>query len=122
MDIDERTILQKEFELQTPTIRKVGGREYLRTYCAWLEFQHEAQQKEIERLKEDKLFYSNQWEKVSKENTKLKEEIEQFNEDNTILSGEIRILKQYAEIARNDKRQRKIRLNEALKEIKELNK
>ena len=81
-----------------------------------------AQQQEIEQLKEDKLFYSNQWEKVSKENTKLKEEIEQFNEDNTILSGEIRILKQYAEIARNDKRQRKIRLNEALKEIKELNK
>ena len=30
-----------------------------------------AKQKEIEQLKEDKLFYSNQWEKVSKENKAL---------------------------------------------------
>ena len=30
-----------------------------------------AQQQEIEQLKEDKLFYSNQWEKVSKENKSL---------------------------------------------------
>ena len=67
-----------------------------------------AQQKEIEQLKEDKLFYSNQWEIVSKENTKLKEEI--------------RILKQYAEIARTDKIHRKGLLNKALEEIKELKK
>ena len=64
--------------------------------------------KEIEQLKEDKLFYSNQWEIVSKENTKLKEEI--------------RILKQYAEIARTDKIHRKGLLNKALEEIKELKK
>jgi len=43
------------------------------------------------------------------------QEIEQLKE-------EIRILKQYAEISRNDKHQRKARLNEALEEIKELKK
>ena len=42
-------------------------------------------------------------------------EIEQFKEEN-------RILKQYAEISRNDKHQRKARLNEALEEIKQLKK
>jgi len=72
-----------------------------------------AQQQEIEELK-DKLkrvlntakLNVKDWNKCEEENTKLKEEI--------------RILKQYAEIARNDKHQRKIRLNEALEEIKEL--
>ena len=67
--------------------------------------------KEIEQLKEENKIYTSilegtEFGKTAKENTKLKEEI--------------RILKQYAEIARNDKHQRKIRLNEALEEIKEL--
>ena len=41
---------------------------------------------------------------------------------NTKLKEEIRILKQYAEIARTDKIHRKGLLNEALEEIKELKK
>ena len=36
------------------------------------------------------------------------------------LDEENRILKQYSEIAKNDKHQRKIRLNKALEEIKQL--
>ncbi len=36
------------------------------------------------------------------------------------LEEEIRMLKQYAEIAKNDKQHRKKRLNKALEEIKEL--
>lgn len=70
------------------------------------ELEIESQQKEIEQLREDKLFYSHQWEAVSKENTKLKEEI--------------RMLKQYAEISKNDKNHRKGLLNKALEEIKQL--
>ena len=34
---DNRTKLQKKFEEQTPTIKNVRGKEYLQTYCAWLE-------------------------------------------------------------------------------------
>lgn len=37
----KKTNLQKVFERQTPTIIGVHGREYLITYCAWLEFQIE---------------------------------------------------------------------------------
>lgn len=34
-----KTKLQKQFELQTPTITGVEQLEYLQTYCAWLEYQ-----------------------------------------------------------------------------------
>jgi hypothetical protein len=39
----DKTKLQKQFELQTPTImgNSISGKEYLQTYCAWLEFQVE---------------------------------------------------------------------------------
>tara|TARA_R110002051_G_scaffold155107_2_gene227221 strand:+ start:793 stop:933 length:141 start_codon:yes stop_codon:yes gene_type:complete len=40
-----KTKLQQEFEKQTPTIKSVRAKEYLQTYCSWLELQ-------IERLKE----------------------------------------------------------------------
>ena len=90
-----------------------------------------AQQQEIEQLKEEKLFYSNQWEIVSKENTKLKEEKEALTvvcEKINDYRQEIRILKQYAEIARTDKLHRKgilndyIRINQQLTDkIVELN-
>ena len=36
-----KTKLQKEFEKQTPTIKNVSDKEYLQTYCAWLEKQVE---------------------------------------------------------------------------------
>lgn len=36
---DNRTELQKEFELQTPTIKGIRGNEYNLVYCAWLEHQ-----------------------------------------------------------------------------------
>ena len=68
----------------------------------------EAQQQEIEQLKEDLLISNNSMTGIQMINTNLKEEI--------------RILKQYEEIARNDKHQRKARLNEELEEIKELKK
>jgi len=38
---DNRTELQKKFEQQTPTIVGVSGKEYLQTYCSWLELQIE---------------------------------------------------------------------------------
>ena len=39
----DKTKLQKQFEEQTPTIMGAGisSKEYLQTYCAWLEFQIE---------------------------------------------------------------------------------
>ena len=91
-----------------------------------------AQQKEIEQLK----VHMKKVVKIARggmsENTKLKEEkealtvvcskINDYRQEISNLSEEIRILKQYAEIARNDKHQRKVRLNEALEEIKELKK
>ena len=40
---DNRTKLQKQFEKQTPTIKGVRSKEYLQTYCTWLEFQVEKQ-------------------------------------------------------------------------------
>lgn len=41
--MDNKTELQKKFEEQTPTIKGVKTKEYLQTYCAWLEFQMEKQ-------------------------------------------------------------------------------
>ena len=38
---DEKTDLQKVFEKQTPTIIGVSAKEYIRTYCSWLEYQIE---------------------------------------------------------------------------------
>lgn len=72
---------------------------------------------------------TNTYTKKCIENTKLKEDLaihKGISDGKTIiikqLEEEIRILKQYQEIARNDKHQRKARLNEALEEIKELKK
>ena len=41
--VTDKTKLQKQFEQQTPTIMGDGisGKEYLQTYCVWLEFQVE---------------------------------------------------------------------------------
>lgn len=58
MKKDKRTDLQKVFEKQTPTIIGVSAKEYIQTYCAWLEFQIEKSKYTftLEWLKEHKRF------------------------------------------------------------------
>ena len=85
-----------------------------------------AQQQDIEQLKEENKNIKREaknYFKISNDN-RMSVQIENQNlkKDNTKLKEEIRILKQYAEIARTDKIHRKGLLNKALEEIKELKK
>ncbi len=59
-----KTKLQQEFEDQTPTIKVVSSKEYLQTYCVWLELQVEkyraslAEEKMYSREEVEKLLWS----------------------------------------------------------------
>jgi hypothetical protein len=80
----------------------------------------EAQQKEIEKLKEDIIHVSDVSDKWNDRYLRQREIKLEVVEENTKLKEEIRMLKQYAEIAKNDKKHRKGLLNKALEEIKQL--
>lgn len=78
-------------------ITKLNGLEYLPKY-ALIELRNllktwsfqlisdketiKSQSKEIEELKKDKLFYSKQWEKQSKQNTQLKQKLKESEDRN----------------------------------------
>jgi len=78
-----------------------------------MEMYAEAQQKEIEQLKGDKADLKYDFRTQGDETLLIMAENENLKE-------EIRMLKQYAEIAKNDKKHRKGLLNKALEEIKQL--
>lgn len=42
-----KTRLQQQFENETPTIKGVSGKEYLQTFCAWLETQVEKLEEQL---------------------------------------------------------------------------
>ena len=59
--VTNKTKLQQEFEDQTPTIKVVSSKEYLQTYCVWLELQVE---KYRASLIEEKMYSKEEVEKL----------------------------------------------------------